>query len=150
MTPPIVLLTVGKNKSTSHLEIETNFKKRLGSFLQVIEEKGDQKDRNREGRKVSETIRKYKEEGRKIILLDEKGKVLSSEALSQNIFSKQKPNILFVVGGAHGFTQEVYDLSDEMFSLSKMTLPHKFARLLIIEQIYRAKCINENHPYHHE
>ncbi len=59
-------------------------------------------------------------------------------------------NIDICIGGADGLHPEVKQQASKILALSSMTLPHAFARLLIVEQLYRAHCINVNHPYHRE
>jgi 23S rRNA (pseudouridine1915-N3)-methyltransferase len=88
----------------------------------------------------------------RLILLDERGSQFRSVEFAGYI-QKQlcaTPNIVFVVGGAYGFSQAVYDRADAMVSLSKMTFSHQMIRLLFIEQLYRAMTILRNEPYHHE
>ena len=59
-------------------------------------------------------------------------------------------NLCFVVGGAFGFSDEVYKKADQKVALSKMTFSHQMIRLLIVEQIYRAFTILKNEPYHNQ
>ena len=60
-----------------------------------------------------------------------------------------EPDILFVIGGAYGFDQSVYDRSNEKLSLSEMTFSHQMVRMFFVEQIYRAFTIIKGEPYHH-
>ena len=87
-----------------------------------------------------------------VILLDERGKILSSPELSEKMadaFGSAK-NIVFVVGGAFGhFSPEMQSRADLILSFSKMVFPHQICRLILIEQIYRAQEIYLGHPYHH-
>lgn len=88
-----------------------------------------------------------------VILLDEKGKQTTSLEFSQ--FLQQRLNsgvkqIVFVIGGAFGFSEAVYQRAQFSISMSKMTFPHKLARLLFAEQLYRAFSILKGEPYHHE
>lgn len=88
--------------------------------------------------------------GAYVIALDLSGKQLTSEAFSE-LFSRQMMsggNIDFIIGGAFGIDKSILELSDLKLSLSKMTFPHQIAKLLLLEQIYRAQTILENHPYH--
>lgn len=80
------------------------------------------------------------------ICLDEKGESLDSLAFSQ-ILEKNK-RINFFIGGAYGFSKEFLQKANKIISLSKLTYAHKIAKLVLFEQIYRALCINKNHPYH--
>jgi len=88
-----------------------------------------------------------------LILLDEKGKEFRSVDFSQFLQKKMNAGIkqlVLVIGGPYGFSDEVYKKSQGKISLSKMTFSHQMIRLFIVEQIYRAFTILKNEPYHHE
>ena len=88
-----------------------------------------------------------------VILIDEKGKHYDSISFSKKfkmLIQNSKKKIIFIVGDASGFSSEIYDISNEIISLSKFTYTHEIARLVIVEQIYRAITIIKNHPYHNE
>lgn len=87
-----------------------------------------------------------------VVLLDERGKEYSSVQFSQFIQQRLNSgckNVIFLIGGAYGFAEEVYQRADFSISMSKMTFPHKLARLLFAEQLYRALSILKGEPYHH-
>ena len=77
--------------------------------------------------------------------LDEKGKELDSIEFAKLL--KNKTKISFFIGGAYGFNKSFKAKMDQIISLSKFTLAHKIAKLVLFEQIYRALSINANHPY---
>ena len=88
-----------------------------------------------------------------VILLDEKGKQFTSREFSEKIdfwmgSSVKKVNIL--IGGAYGFSDEIYQRANEKISLSKMTFTHQMIRLFFVEQIYRAATILQEKPYHND
>lgn len=88
-----------------------------------------------------------------IILLDERGKTFSSLEFAdqmQNLMNQGMKQIVFVIGGAYGFSEDVYNRANQKLSLSKMTFSHQIIRLIFAEQIYRAYSIINRHPYHHE
>jgi 23S rRNA (pseudouridine1915-N3)-methyltransferase len=88
-----------------------------------------------------------------MILLDEKGSKLTSKGFAdfiQNRINSSVRNIYFVIGGAYGFSQQVYERSNYMISLSDMTFSHQIVRLIFAEQLYRALTIINNEPYHHD
>ena len=88
-----------------------------------------------------------------IVLLDEHGTERTSIDYSQWLQRRMASGckrLVFVVGGPYGFSKEVYDRSNEMISLSKMTFPHELVRLIFVEQLYRAFTILRHEPYHHE
>ena len=83
-----------------------------------------------------------------IIILDETGKQQSTEQFKDIIFGSIAKKITFIVGGTNGFTKNLLEKSDLVISLSKMTLTHSFAAIILLEQIYRSVTIKINHPYH--
>ena len=87
-----------------------------------------------------------------VIVLDEKGKIMSSVELS-DVFTKtliSGCNIVIVIGGAFGhFSPSVTERANLIWSLSKLVFPHQICRLLVSEQIYRAQEISLEHKYHH-
>lgn len=80
------------------------------------------------------------------IVLDERGKELTSIEFAKLIADKNE--ISFFIGGAYGLNEDFTKSLDFSLSLSKLTLAHQFVKTLLLEQIYRAFCINSNHPYH--
>ncbi len=86
------------------------------------------------------------------ILLDENGKSYDSVAFS-NYLQKQmlsgQKQLVFVIGGPYGFSEEVYQRAHGKISLSKMTFSHQMIRLFMVEQLYRGFSILKNEPYHH-
>jgi 23S rRNA (pseudouridine1915-N3)-methyltransferase len=86
----------------------------------------------------------------KLILLDSRGKQFSSEELAEFLEREQVNAIplLFAIGGSDGFSEEARRRAPFILSLGKMTLPHELARVVLLEQLYRAFTILKNHPYH--
>lgn len=85
------------------------------------------------------------------VLLDEKGKALTSAAFAlfiEKMMISSVKDIVFFVGGAEGFSDEFRKKADFLLSLSKMTLPHEMARMVLVEQIYRAFTIIRGEKYH--
>ena len=86
-----------------------------------------------------------------LVLLDEQGKQLSSEELAKFLGDYQDRNplpLLFAVGAADGFTDQARQTATLVLSLGKMTLAHELARVVLLEQLYRAFTILKGHPYH--
>lgn len=87
-----------------------------------------------------------------LILLDVGGKLLSSEVFAQNLdkwkVAHSGKNLCFVIGGAYGFSEEVYTQAAQKISLSPMTFSHQLIRIVFAEQLYRAFSILRNEPYH--
>lgn len=87
-----------------------------------------------------------------VILLDERGKMLSSPEMADFIRQRSVSsvkNLIFIAGGAYGFSNQVYERANGMLSLSKMTFSHQIIRIMFMEQLYRAFTIIRNEPYHH-
>ncbi|MCU1298942.1 MAG: hypothetical protein JWO91_3220 [Acidobacteriaceae bacterium] len=86
-----------------------------------------------------------------LVLLDSKGKQLSSEELATFIGGYQERSslpLLFAIGAANGFSDETRKTATHIISLGKMTLAHELARVVLLEQLYRAFTILKGHPYH--
>lgn len=84
------------------------------------------------------------------IILNVTGQTYTSNEFAKKIedLSNSGKNVQFIIGGAFGLDQSIIDLADSNLSLSTMTLPHQMAKIMLLEQIYRAQTIIENHPYH--
>lgn len=103
-----------------------------------------------------ESLLKLKERGgnrpaHKLILLDSRGKQLTSEELARFLQEQQSRNplpLVFAVGPADGFTESARKSAALILSLGKMTLAHELARVVLLEQLYRAFTILKGHPYH--
>ena len=83
------------------------------------------------------------------ILLDERGKNLSSPELSDLISNHINKHIVFIIGGAYGVTDEMRQRANVTWSLSKLVFPHQLVRLILAEQLYRAQEIYRGSHYHH-
>lgn len=88
-----------------------------------------------------------------VVALDERGQDLSSRDLAAklaNLKEQGARDLVFLIGGADGLTQEVRDRANLLLGLGRKTWPHKLARVMLLEQLYRAQQINAGHPYHRE
>jgi len=103
--------------------------------------------------KEGEQILQSFQPGDSIVLLDERGKEFTSVTFAEYIEKKAHTGakrLVFIIGGAYGFSSAVYEAAHEKIALSKMTFPHQLIRLIFIEQLYRAMTILHHEPYHHE
>ncbi len=85
------------------------------------------------------------------VLLDRKGEHLDSDGFANFLISLSEKGIsemAFIIGGAEGFPNELTSKAKYLMAFSNMVFPHKIARLILVEQLYRAKCIINRHPYH--
>lgn len=90
--------------------------------------------------------------GAHVVLLDSGGMQPTSEGLAdwlEGLQNRGLQSLVFVVGGAYGFSPEVYDRAAEKLSLSKLTFSHQMVRVIFLEQLYRAHTILRGQPYHH-
>jgi len=87
-----------------------------------------------------------------IIALDEHGKSISSQSLAIQLqtWNDEQQHISLIIGGADGLSNAIKKKANQKWSLSEMTLPHGLVRVMVVEQIYRAWTITQNHPYHRE
>jgi len=145
----ITVAWIGKTKEAAIQTLTDDYLKRISRYADVVglalkdeaavlslargERRGEgQKDRH------------------KLVLLDARGKQLSSEDLAEFVAREQVNAVplLFAIGGADGFTDETRRQAAFLLSLGKMTLPHELARVVLVEQLYRAFTILKDHPYH--
>lgn len=154
----VKLICVGKTMKSFLKDGEDEYIKRLKHYIQFERiELPDIKN----AKKLSEEQIKVKEgeailskisPGESIILLDEKGKMYSSEKFAQFLqkkFNQGGKGITFVIGGPYGFSQEMYAKADGKVSLSEMTFSHQMIRMFFVEQVYRGMTILKGEPYHH-
>jgi 23S rRNA (pseudouridine1915-N3)-methyltransferase len=87
-----------------------------------------------------------------VILLDERGKIIDSPALTNLLLSplESSKQVVIIIGGAYGVDDTAYQRADFIWSLSKLVFPHQLVRLILVEQIYRSQEIANNRPYHHK
>ena len=104
-------------------------------------------------KREGETILAWLTKGDYLVVLDGKGKQLSSEGLAGFIQARANESVkqlIFLIGGAYGIDEPVLERADHTWSLSQLTFPHQLVRLILAEQIYRACTIMRNEKYHHK
>ena len=137
---------VGRTKDPAVQSLTSDFLKRLGYYAEVegmivASEAALLKLRERSGGRPAHTL----------VLLDSRGKQLSSEELAKFLDDHRNRNpqpLVFAVGGADGFSDTARQAASFVLSLGKMTLSHEVARVVLLEQLYRAFSILRGHPYH--
>ena len=100
--------------------------------------------------KEENTIKEIIRKNEFLVTLNENGQSFTSKQLATKLLNSHNQNITFVIGGASGLTSSLNNLASWQLSLSPLTFPHEIARLLLIEQLYRAKTITQGGPYHKE
>lgn len=138
---------IGKTREQAIQTLSDDYLQRLSRFADVegVSFKDETALLKAAGRDSSKVARHY------LVLLDSRGKQLSSEELAQFIGQHQDRNpvpILFAVGPADGFSETARLKADLLLSLGRMTLAHELARVVLLEQLYRAFSILKGHPYH--
>jgi 23S rRNA (pseudouridine1915-N3)-methyltransferase len=137
---------IGKTKEPAIQALTGDYVKRLSQYAEV--EAAPLKD---ESALLKFSAKDARPTRHTLVLLDGAGKQLSSEELAKFLREHQERNplpLLFAIGPADGFTDEARKASGLVLSLSKMTLPHELARVVLLEQLYRAFTILKGHPYH--
>jgi 23S rRNA (pseudouridine1915-N3)-methyltransferase len=155
----IALLQTGKTSERYLTEGIAIFEERLRKYsafeiltVPDIRRTHNLPDREQKIREGEQILRFFRNDDY-IVILDDKGKEFSTIEFSVwlgKCFMLQKKRILFVIGGAWGFSEDVLKKTDMSLSLSLMTFSHQMVRLLFIEQLYRAFTIMKGEPYHHE
>jgi 23S rRNA (pseudouridine1915-N3)-methyltransferase len=155
----IKLICVGKTVKSFLIEGESEYINRLKHYSTVekieIPEIKNAKNLSQEQIKKQEgsLILKQIKPSDHVLLLDENGKSLNSMEFSKYIqkkFNQGGKSLVFIVGGAYGFSDEVYAKSEGKISLSNMTFSHQMVRVFFLEQLYRAFTILKGEPYHHQ
>ena len=154
----ITLLLVGKTAFPYINERISLYEKRLSFYvnyskIEIPELKGvsamsQEQIKEKEGELILKNIKPSDE----VILLDERGNLYTSEDWARHLEKKivyGGKDIVFVIGGAYGFSSQVYKRANGMLSLSKMTFSHQIIRVIFLEQLYRAFTIIKGEPYHH-
>lgn len=139
-------------KAKNEFDIIEKYKKQSSSWAKIYEI-------NKFNSNIAKAQTKGKNEARKAydeaylplvdgycIGLDEAGEELTSLEFANLLKNKNK--ISFFIGGAYGFSENFKTKMNKLVSLSRLTMPHKVAKLILFEQIYRGLSINNNHPYH--
>jgi len=151
----ITLVAVGRMKERHYREAAEEYHKRLGPYADVrIVEVADRdvgRDEARALRDEAADVARAVPENAHVISLDSGGREMTSEEFSawlERGMVEGRGHLCFVLGGAAGHGAEATALADERLSLGRMTLPHQLARVVLLEQLYRAFRIMRNEPYH--
>lgn len=151
----ITVIAVGRLKERFWREAAEEYLKRLGGYATVkIVEVADRDSGRDEARALAEEgadVLRAVPEGAHVIALDVSGRQASSEAFAERVEAlgiDGRSNVVFVIGGSVGLSAAVLARADERLSLGPMTLPHNMARVVLLEQVYRAFRIIRGEPYH--
>ena len=156
----VTIISVGKLKDAFFNEASDEYLKRLKAFakMNVVEIKAGVLPENPKDSEINAVLEKEGEEilrkipsNAKVVSLCIEGKLYSSEDLAELFESTALSgisHIVFIIGGSYGLSHKVKSRSDIRLSMSKMTFPHRLARIMLLEQIYRACKINAGEAYH--
>ncbi|QQS22878.1 23S rRNA (pseudouridine(1915)-N(3))-methyltransferase RlmH [bacterium] len=152
----ITIICLGKFKEKAYFELEKEYKKRLSPFSKVniieIPEQPYRKNADIDRIKLTEAedIKKHLKTGAIVILLEEKGTLRNSEDFAANLdrLTSLGQELIFVIGSGVGLHESLKEVSNYTLSLSPLTFPHNLARILLLEQIYRAYTIIAGREYH--
>ncbi len=150
----IRVLAVGRDRSGLYRPALEEYARRLGRYarFEVVEvpearrHAGTPRAREEEGEAILARLR----DGERVVALDERGREPTSEELARRLgaWLAGGRDLALVVGGADGLAEAVKARADESLSLSRLTLAHRLARLVLLEQLYRAFTILRGEPYH--
>ena len=154
----IKLIAIGKTDNKNLVALLEDYAKRLSFYIKFdfeiildiknVKHLSEVQQKEKEG----ELILAKTQNSDVLILLDENGKQMTSEAFSNYLQKHMNSGIktlIFVIGGPYGFSDAVYSRANGKLGLSKMTFSHQMVRLFFIEQLYRGFTILKNEPYHH-
>lgn len=155
----ITLITVGKLKERFFIDASREYEKRLSAFAKLSIKEIDQSYLSQnptDGEVLSaleteaQKIEKAIPQGAYVITMCIEGKQLTSEEMSTKLsdIKLQNGKICFIIGGSYGIADRIKKRADYMLSMSKMTFPHRLARVMLLEQVYRAFKIESGASYH--
>jgi len=151
----LIIVAVGKTHDVLFKDAVDVFSSRIERYF-VCEWKyvgASKRDGESQKKEEGDAILKTLETSDFVVLLDERGKSLSSMDFSQ-FFERQMlastKRLVFIIGGAFGVSAEVLKRANSTISLSRMVFPHQLVRLILVEQLYRAISIIKGEKYHHE
>ena len=154
----IDLIVVGKTDSEYVEELVADYRRRINFYAKfsivTVPDLRNTKNLTAEGikRREGEAVLKLLDSGDYVVLLDVNGSEHRSVEFAswlQKRFNTGLRRLVFIIGGAYGFSNDIYGRANEKVSLSKMTFSHQTVRVIFTEQLYRAFTILRNEPYHH-
>lgn len=155
----LLILFTGRTQGNIYPGLINEYVQRLSHYIPVqVEEIPDLKNtkslsEDQQKEKEADMVFERMQGGDVLVLLDERGKEMTSREFSQWMEQKMQTvpkRLILLIGGPYGFSQRIYDAAQGKISLSKMTFSHQMVRLFLVEQIYRAFTIIKGEPYHHD
>ena len=146
----IIILTIGKEKDEVSEELIRHYQARILKYapLEWVCIPHDS-TKEKEGNRILENIKKEDY----VVLLDENGKDMKSEALAELVENRMVDSVrrmVFIIGGSYGVSNGVVMRANYIWKLSSLVFPHMLVRIILLEQLYRASTIIKGEKYHHE
>jgi 23S rRNA (pseudouridine1915-N3)-methyltransferase len=148
------VLSVGKDRSGLFAPAVEEYARRISRYARTTVEEvpearraaGTPRARDEEAASILDRV----SDGERVVLLDERGKEMTSPELARRLAAwlEGARDVTLVVGGSDGHGEAIRERADETLSLSRLTLAHRLARLVLLEQLYRAFTILRGEPYH--
>lgn len=146
----ITVIAVGKLKERFWKDACAEYLKRLGGYANVSVKELPDSTIDKEASAIANAL-DAAGSGAHVVLLDIHGRETSSEALAEKLDTlavRGVSHVVFVIGGSDGVAEDVRNRASERMSFGPITLPHNLARVVLLEQLYRACKINRGEPYH--
>ncbi len=147
------IICVAKVKKGSFFDLIEEYKKRIQWNVKIIELESKFTDPSKCQKDESDKILKHIDPRAVVIAMDERGKTMKSMVFAEKIASyrdRGDNHLQFIIGGSDGLTHDVRERANLLLSFGQQTWPHLLARVMLLEQIYRAQQILAGHPYHRE
>ncbi len=146
----LLILSIGKGKDVLTDDLIKHFETRILRYTPVEWVYLDHESTKvKEGEKLLNHIKKEDY----VVLLDEKGRDMKSEALAELIENRMLDSVkrmVFIIGGAYGVSDSIHARANYTWKLSSLVFPHLLVRVILVEQLYRAMTILKGEKYHHE
>ena len=149
----IDVIAAGRLRTGPYFELSQEYMKRIKWSLSVYEIESKLKDAKAVQMEEAKKIKEYLKDTAFIVVMDERGSGLRSLDFAQtlqNLQNSGESHMQFIIGGADGLTEEIRNSANLLLSFGQQTWPHLLARVMLLEQIYRAQQILIGHPYHRE
>ena len=145
----ILILTVGKEKDDLGRDLLKEYELRMLRYLPLEWAHVPHASKEKESEKILSLLKKEDY----VVLLDEKGRELSNDALADLLANRMVDSVrrmVFIIGGSYGVTSAVQARANHVWRLSLLVLPHRLVRIILLEQLYRTMTILQGEQYHHE
>lgn len=144
----IRVITVGKTPSAAITALQQEFEKRLSRWTDI---EWQLVPHGKSIEAESKAVLKNIKQADFVVLLDERGQQLSTEAMTEQLdrWLASSRQVVFVIGGAYGVSKEVAQRADFVWSFSRLVFPHQLMRVLLTEQLYRMFSVRDGGKYHH-